>query len=235
MTLRPSLTAGLPLSRLILYYKITNEERNKINKGYSSIIPLVHRLFIPILVFLVLFISTGCDLQPLSPGAPASLPTNETTIPSNLTIVRKDATPIHAPSGNDTYGAVPTSIFPSYEGWQTYTSSTLGLNVDYPPEWHVKEEVDGVYFISPEGAEIVFSLMNTINNNDEFMVGNRHCTSRTNYHDLTADYCVETVSFSLSAKIHLTQPDGSTKVVMMRTITRTVANIFEAMFESIRQ
>jgi uncharacterized membrane protein len=120
----------------------------------------------------------------------------------------------------------------SRDGWQTFTSPTLGIGLEYPPAWSVKEDNGGITFTSPQGDAIALSSIG-INNNDETMIGNQRCTSRTNAYNLTADVCVETISFSYSAKFTLVLPDGSTKQLTMKTITRGTTGVFDAMFNSL--
>jgi hypothetical protein len=144
-------------------------------------------------------------------------------------ITNTTATPVSPETFTSTLTPIPLSL----EGWKTFSSTTLGVTVKYPPEWSVSDGVDGFTFTSPNGAAIAFSLTEANNNSDEIMVGNRHCTSRTNDYNLMADVCVETISFSYSAKFILTYADGSTKWLMMKTITRATTDVFDAMFNSV--
>ena len=72
-------------------------------------------------------------------------------------------------------------------------------------------------------------------NNNEFKIGNQHCTSRTNEYGLTADICVDNASFIYSATFALQQADGLTQGLILMTKTRTAADVFEGMFNSLRQ
>jgi uncharacterized membrane protein len=120
----------------------------------------------------------------------------------------------------------------SRDGWQTFASPTLGIALEYPPAWSVKEDNEGITFTSPQGDAIALSPIG-VNNNDETMIGNQHCTSRTNAYNLTADICVETISFSYSAKFTLASSGGSTRQLTMKTITRGTTRVFDAMFNSL--
>jgi hypothetical protein len=166
-----------------------------------------------------------------SSGSGSNLPQLPAPTTGSVTITNTTATPISPEAFTSTLTPVPLSL----EGWQTFTSTTLGVTVKYPPEWSVSDGVDGFTFTSPNGAAIAFSLTEANNNSDEIMVGNRRCTSRTNDYDLMADVCVETISFSYSAKFTLTYADGSTKWLMMKTITRATTGVFDTMFNSVHQ
>jgi len=119
--------------------------------------------------------------------------------------------------------------------WQTFSSPTLGVTLDYPLDWSAVEEADGITFTSPTGATIQMKTDTANPNNNEFKIGNQHCTTRTNEYGLTADICVDNASFIYTAKFALQQADGSTRGLTLMTKTRTVGDIFEAMFNSLRQ
>ena len=71
-------------------------------------------------------------------------------------------------------------------------------------------------------------------NNKEVKTGNQYCTSRTNEHGLTADICVNNAAFIYTAKFTLQKADGSTHWVTLLTKTRSVGEVFEAMFNSLQ-
>lgn len=159
----------------------------------------------------------------------------ETPFPaSTISIVRANSTSSLGLPAPD-FTALPASTALAREGWQIYASSMFEVIVEYPSDWMAKEEIDGVYFTSPEGAVIVFSRTDANMNNDEIIVANRHCSIRTNPYNLTAEVCIETTSFSLSARFTLTDTNGSTEVLMMKTITRSTIEVFDAMFASVHQ
>jgi hypothetical protein len=169
--------------------------------------------------------------ETLTEEAPYKHDTPSTTviIPLNSTAVTRLPMP--------EYTQVPiSSPMPvSTQGWKTFTSPVLGVAVDYPPDWSVKEDRDGATFSSLEGTVIAFTDTQADGGNGSgTMIGNQRCFSRTNAQDLTAEICVETISFSYSAKFSLANADGSTKWLIMKTITRTVIPIFEAMVNSVR-
>jgi hypothetical protein len=159
-------------------------------------------------------------LTETAPGETGPLPVDRTAIP---------LTPIqgNAPATS------PTSSL-STANWQIFTSAALGATVNYPPDWSAAEKTDGVTFTSPNGATIQLEKGTAALKNNEFKIGNQHCTARTNEHGQTADICVDNASFTYTANFTLPKGDGSTQTVMLMTKTRTVGDVFEAMFNSLR-
>jgi hypothetical protein len=139
-----------------------------------------------------------------------------------LTPIPGDATPL------------PEQNTLSTADWQTFTSTALGIAVDYPSDWSVVEETESAVFTSPQGATISLQGANTARDNNETRIGNQRCTSRTNPYGLTADLCVENVSFLYRATFSLQAEDGSTRALTLLTKTRTVGDVFEGMFNSLR-
>jgi hypothetical protein len=134
--------------------------------------------------------------------------------------------------GNTPEPSTENSVSPG--NWQIFTSSTLGVTVTYPPDWSVVEEADNITFTSPSGATIQMTADSANTNNKEFKIGNQYCTSRTNERGQIADICVDNAAFIYTAKFSLQKADGSTHWVTLITKTRTVGDIFEAMFNSLQ-
>ncbi len=118
--------------------------------------------------------------------------------------------------------------------WKTFTSTVLGVTVNYPSDWSVAEDAHGAIFTSPDGATIQLKQGTANSNNNEFKVGNQYCTPRTNQQGLTAEICADTASLTYTANFSLQKADGSTQQVVLVTQTRTVGGIFEAMFNSLQ-
>jgi hypothetical protein len=153
---------------------------------------------------------------------------------SSLPVMTADSPPILlTPIQGDTTPP-STPDLASAQDWQTFTSSALGIALDYPSDWSVSEEVDGVLFTSPQGATILLNVVETDSENDETRIGNQRCTSRTNLYGLTADICVGNSSFTYTATITLQLADGSTQGLSLSTKTRTTGDVFEEMFNSVR-
>jgi hypothetical protein len=153
---------------------------------------------------------------------------------SSLPVVTVDSPPILLTpiQGNATPPSTPNS--PSSFNWQTFTSSALGIAVDYPLDWSVAEETDGTIFTSPQSTTITLQAVNAIRDSNETRIGNQRCTSRTNAYGLTADVCVDSASFIYTAKFTLQAADGSTRWLTLSTKSRTTGDVFEGMFNSLR-
>ena len=122
--------------------------------------------------------------------------------------------------------AASTPAPDALHAWQNYTSAAFGVSVAYPPYWSVTENTGEVIFTSPQGAIIQLQAVSA-GSSDETRIGNQRCTTRTNANNLEAEVCVDSISFSYSARF------TSLKVALITT-TRTVGTIFESMFNSLR-
>ena len=111
--------------------------------------------------------------------------------------------------------------------WQTYANTSLGVQVAYPPDWSVTEKNGETTFTSPEGAAILLKAVAASSAGNEMRTGNLRCTSRTNANNLTAEICVDSASFSYSAKF-------SELPVALITTTRAAGTVFESMFNSLQ-
>ena len=60
-----------------------------------------------------------------------------------------------------------TSNSSSSQNWQTFTSSALGVALDYPLDWSAAEEIDGAIFTSPQGRTILLKGVKTDNESNE--------------------------------------------------------------------
>jgi hypothetical protein len=160
------------------------------------------------------------------------VPPSETA--SRLQVMTPNAPPIILTpiQGNNTTSPTPDSL--STENWQTFTSSALGVSLEYPSDWSAMEEADGVLFTSPSGTTIQMKADLSSAKNNELKIGNQYCTSRTNAHQLTAEICADTISLNYMAKFSLPKADGSTRWLTLSTKTRATGEVFEAMFNSVQ-
>lgn len=155
-------------------------------------------------------------------GSPASVMTVNSP-PIVLTSIQANLTPL-----------APTLAPSSTENWNTYKSTSLGVTVNYPPDWTVAEKSGVATFTSPQGATVSLQAANPGSANNEFRIGNQYCTTRINSHQQTARVCADNASFTYSATFTLQAADGSMKGVMLITKTRSAGTVFEAMIDSLR-
>lgn len=66
------------------------------------------------------------------------------------------------------------------EGWQSFTSTSLGVTMDYPSDWSVIEQTDGVTFTSPRGKTIQLQVITTSSDNADSGNNNRQCATLIN-------------------------------------------------------
>lgn len=165
-------------------------------------------------------------------GAVAEDASNATNSPSTIMTVNSPVILLTPIQGN--VNPVPTPVSPSTAGWKTYTNSTLGIALDYPPDWSVTEQSDGATFTSPQGTTILLKASKADTSSNEFKVGNQHCTSRTNAHGLAAEICGDTIAVNYSATFTIKAKDGSTQLLSISTSTHETGTVFEAMFNSVR-
>ena len=158
-------------------------------------------------------------VEPLSPGLVMTV--NSPAI---------QLTPIQ---GNTSTPSTPTPH--STKDWQTFTSKTLGIALDYPVDWSASEQVDGAIFTSPLNSVIELKVANVNGNGNEIRIGNQRCTSQTNAYGLVADICVESGPFNYSAKFTLKSLSGSEQWITLTTTTRNTGEIFHAMYNSVRR
>ena len=160
------------------------------------------------------------------------VPTGETD--SSLPVMTPNAPPIILTpvQGNATTSSPPNSL--TTENWRTFTSSALGVSLEYPSDWLVMEEADGAIFTSPSGGIIQMKADTSSMNKDEIKTGNQYCTSRTNEHNLTAEVCADRISFIYTAKFTLQKADGSTQWLTLSTKSRATGEVFEAIFNSVQ-
>lgn len=158
--------------------------------------------------------------------------TNE--VDPSLPVMTADSPPILLTpiQGNATPPFTPNPA--SSQNWQTFTSSALGVEVDFPLDWSVAEEKDGATFTSPQGGTILLKMVKSNRENNETRIGNQYCRSQTNSYGLTADICVDHASFNYTAEFTLPLTDGSTAWLTLTTKTRTTGDVFEGLFNSVR-
>lgn len=189
---------------------------------------------------LLAIVITGCssrsntgkpDIADVAPeGRLTEVAPTEAASSLPVTTANPTAIPLKPMRGNT---PAPSTTIPT-GNWQTFTSTALGVTVNYPPDWSVSEETGAVIFTSPKGATIQLKPDTTNRSNKGFKTGNQYCTSRANEHGQTAEVCVDRASFTYSARFAIQKADSSIQQVTLTTKTRTAGEVFEAMFNSLQ-
>jgi hypothetical protein len=174
------------------------------------------------------------DIASIAPEGKVTDATNEadSSSPDIVMTVNSPAIQLTPIQGNTSTSSTPVPL--STENWQTYKNAALGIAVDYPPDWSITEQSDGAIFTSPVNTTILLKQESTNQDSNEIRIGNTRCTSRMNSNNLTAEVCVDTASFTYTAKFTLPFADGSTRWLTLSTKTRTTGDVFEVMFNSVR-
>ena len=114
-------------------------------------------------------------------------------------------------------------------GWQTFTSTALGVAVDYPMDWSVAENDEGAIFTSPQGLTI---LLQAYNSNDSSSTAGQDCATLINNYGLTSDICFDAATFRYRA-VFKKPVDESTPWLTLSMISREKPTVFDQMFSSL--
>lgn len=124
-------------------------------------------------------------------------------------------------------------------GWKTYTSESLQVAVDYPPDWKASEEAAGTAFTPKSGPNILLSPVDTGGLTlqqylDAQQLPNTHCTPGTNPHQVSWVTCFDTISRSTTTYFILPGQPGLQGIVTLTVGRGGDMAIFEAMVASLR-
>jgi len=151
------------------------------------------------------------------------------SLPESLPLVvtvRPPLVPIEPVQGSQPPpGSIP--LPPSNNSWRTFTSTHLGISVDYPPDWSATEQPAGVSFTSPQGLTVLLQVLSAGGGGDGNPAGNAQCTLLVNTYGLTVNACGDTASDHYFAGFHIQRADGS-------TASREALDVYKAMLNSLR-
>jgi hypothetical protein len=115
------------------------------------------------------------------------------------------------------------------EGWQSFTSATLGIAVDYPSDWWATEQANGVTFTSSKGAEIQLQAIKINGNNSDSEIRNQQCVTLINSYGVSVDTCVDTGTEIYSAKLNLESNNG----LLLSTTGKDALDVYLQMVDSL--
>ncbi len=135
---------------------------------------------------------------------------------------------------------VAPSPFSANSGWRTFNSAELQVEVDYPSDWSVAEQADGVFFISQSGSSIQMAKVETGEMpTEEFLTENRlpntRCSTSKNGYDIAVRVCIDTISRSYSADFVVTTSKGIAQLMSLSMVRKGDLQVFEGMVGSVRQ
>ncbi len=196
-------------------------------------------------LILVGFVIAGCS-SPSQMNSAASEPSENTNSPVNssgdpfqkatasqdsassapLAVTVRPPSIYVGPAQGTPPADVPTPPAVEPGDWQTFTSPDLGVSVDYPSSWSVDYRDRTATFTSLQGQSIRLQVAEAGNRQD--------CATLINSHGLSVDACVDTSTFTYSAKFSVESKDGSSSQLMLSTTGQAALEVYNQMLDSLR-
>lgn len=123
-------------------------------------------------------------------------------------------------------------------GWKTFVSVNLRVAVDYPPDWSVSEQENGVSFTSPSGVLIQLVKIETGGlSPEEFLkenqLPNTRCSTSMDSYGIKVLVCFDTISDSYSANFIMTLSQGTPQLLSMAMLRKGGLKVFDKMVRSV--
>jgi len=134
--------------------------------------------------------------------------------------------------GSPPANSAPTPLPNLPRGWLSFTSPSLGVSVEYPADWFVDQQANGITFRSLQGL-IIFLQLDSVNN-DQMTDKNQDCTSLINNYGLSSEVCVDASSSTYSASFELVTADGTTQRIVLSTMDKKALDVYRGMLNSLR-
>ena len=172
--------------------------------------------------------SAALNATPTSPEMAQAITKATTSVSKPMVItVRPPLIPIEPIEGTP---ALPVPTPGPIQGWQTFTSSALGVAVDYPTDWSVTENDEGAKFTSPQGVVILLQVDK--NKSDSLSTG-QDCTTLINSYGQTGELCFDAASSGYNAAFKATA-DASRAWMTLSVVSPEKPTVFYQMFDSFR-
>ncbi len=121
------------------------------------------------------------------------------------------------------------------EGWQTLTSSLLGVALDYPSDWSVaNNESETITFTSPQGAEIQMQTFKTNSDNQDAEAEHQQCITLINSYGLSVNSCIDDNTHMYRAKFDLKSKNDLNQQVLLSTMNPEALSVYKHMLNSLR-
>jgi hypothetical protein len=151
------------------------------------------------------------------------------SLPLSVT-VRPPAVPIGPVPGTPVPGIL-TPMPVTLPGWQTFTSPSLGVAVDYPADWAAAGQTDGATFTSAQGGTIQLQAGQAgVKQNS----GKLECTTLINTYGQSGNVCVDAGSQRYSASFVLKSNSGSNQLVTLSTTGTAALEVYKSMLNTVR-
>lgn len=114
----------------------------------------------------------------------------------------------------------------------------MRVAVDYPPDWSVSEQENGVSFTSPSGVLIQLVKIETGGlSPEEFLkenqLPNTRCSTSMDSYGIKVLVCFDTISDSYSANFIMTLSQGTPQLLSMVMLRKGDLKVFDKMVRSV--
>jgi len=193
-------------------------------------------LWVSVIVLLVAGL-TGCSAftypnQMATMTAPDVPTSNGTASAAPALAVTVRPPSIYLGPGSPPANSAPTPLLNLPRGWLSFTSPSLGVSLEYPADWSVDQQANGIAFRSPQGLTIFLQLDRV--NNDQMIDKNQDCTSLINNYGLSSEVCVDASSSTYSASFDLIPSDGTAQRIVLSTMDKEALDVYRGMLNSLR-
>lgn len=118
---------------------------------------------------------------------------------------------------------------PPLSDWQTFSSSDLGVTLNYPPEWTVDEQTGMVTFTSPQGKTVTLQIAGGNEQTDQ------NCIALTNSYGVTGNLCNDSAANKYSATVDIKSANGSVQKLVLSTASSDAVEVYKLMFNSLHK
>jgi hypothetical protein len=193
-------------------------------------------LWVSLIVLLAVGLSGCSAMIPLGQAAISTAP--ELGVPTGTTsgsaplVVTVRPPSIYLGPGTPPANSAPTPLPNLPQGWQTFTSPSLGVSLEYPADWFVDQQANGITFRSPQGMTIFLQLDSV--NNDQMTDKNQDCTTLINTYGLSSKVCVDASAATYGASFDLMGTDGTIRRIVLSTQDKQALDVYQGMLNSLR-
>jgi hypothetical protein len=119
------------------------------------------------------------------------------------------------------------------QGWQTFSSTSLGVTVAYPPNWSASERAEGVTFTSPEGMTVQLQLVSAGSEQGP-STASQACNLLVNANGVSVEVCGGGATPFYQANFHVLKTDGSVETLQLSTSDPRALDVYRAMLNSLQ-
>ena len=193
-------------------------------------------LWVSLIVLLAVGLSGCSAMIPLGQAATSitpelGAPTGTSSGSASLAVTVRPPS-IYLGPGTPPANSAPTPLPSLLQGWQTFSSPNLGVRLEYPADWFVDQQANGITFRSPRGMTIFLQLGSV--NNDQMTDKNQDCTTLINAYGLSSEVCVDGSATFYTASFDLTGADGTIQRIVLSTQDKQALEIYQEMLNSLR-